>query len=201
MGSRSVIDELRGRIGEIESGSPSSTAQRRKTATREARCQEKDSTSPEAAFSKIVAILNVGDKSEWAIRDRLSREGYATESIDEAVERAKSYGYIDDARFAGVLIRSRIAQGKGVCGIERELRNQDIDIESVPGWPHEFGVNDDSELDRACSLLEAKPPRSKNPREGAYRKLVGKGYSSSIASSAARLWHERSCVPVGFRCE
>ena len=91
-----------------------------------------------------------------------------------------------------MLIRSRIAQGKGSSGIERELKSHNIDLWDVPGWPDSYDVDDDVELNRALALLENKPPHSKNPRESAFRKLVNKGYPTSIASSAARIWHERS---------
>ena len=76
-------------------------------------------------------------------------------------------------------------------GIQRELRSHGIEIDNVPGWPEEFDVDADSELDRALAFLDKRPARSKNLREGAYRKLIGKGFSSSVASSAARIWCER----------
>lgn len=147
------------------------------------------------AFDKIVNLLNVSDRSERALRDRLARDGYAMDEIEEAIGRAKSYGFVDDVRYAEVLVRSRISQGKGSAGIERELREQGIDVTVVPGWPHEFAVGYEDELDRALDLLRRKPPRSKNLREGAFRKLVGKGYSPSVASSAARQWAEDALCP------
>ena len=148
-------------------------------------------SDPEAALKKIIALVNVSDRSEHSIRERLAKEGFTESAIDESVERAKAYSFINDERFAEVLVRSRIAQGKGSAGIVRELAGHGIDAESVPGWPYEFPLDYEEELDRALDLLERKPPRSKNLREGAYRRLVQKGYPSSIASSAARLWSER----------
>ena len=91
-------------------------------------------------------------------------------------------------RYAEVLIRSRLNQGRGMCGVERELRDQNIAIEDVEGWPYEFGVTDESEYQRALEVLKRNPPRSKNLRDGAYRKLMQKGYSSSVSASAARSW-------------
>jgi regulatory protein len=117
--------------------------------------------------------------------------GFEQPAIENALERAKAYGFIDDHRYADVLIRSRLSQGKGIQGIIRELASQQIDIEEVPGWPEEFEIDEDRELERALAFLERKPPRSKNQREGAYRKLMGGGFSSSVASSAARIWAEQ----------
>ena len=54
------------------------------------------------------------------------------------------------------------------------------------------GDGDDAgELARALAVLDRRPPRAKNLRDAAYRRLVQKGYGSSVASSAARRWCER----------
>ena len=150
------------------------------------------SESSSSAFSKIIDLLNASDKSEASIRERLVRKGFDDQEIDSAVNRAKDLGFIDDMRYADVLIRSRIAQGKGSSGIERELKSNNIDPWTVPGWPDNYEIDDAIELERALSLLRRKPPHSKNPRESAFRKLVNKGYPTSVASSAARLWFEGS---------
>ena len=141
------------------------------------------------AFEKAVALINVTERSEKGLRERLARAGYGQEEIDEAVSRCLDYGFVDDMRYASLLIRSRMNQGKGCDGIARELRGQGIDIESVPGWPEEFHDFGD-ERGRALTFLEKHPPHSKNLREGAYRKLVQKGYSVSVASETARKWTE-----------
>ena len=212
MSSRTTLDSLRERIKAIESGSlsfnePDSLNHQNSeipnegslSTSKETRLlhQENSSAQPDeakaesnSAFQRIVSILNAGDKPEKAIRKRLEQLGFTQDAINEAIDKAKDYGFINDARYAEVLIRSRLAQGKGSAGIERELAANDIDIFGVEGWPYSFDVDDESELDRALDLLEHKPPRSKNPREAAYRKLVSKGYSSSVASKAARIWHE-----------
>ena len=140
----------------------------------------------------------MSDRSEAAIRQRLATAGFTEPAIDTSVERAKGYGFIDDMRYAEVLIRSRISQGKGSAGIVRELAENRIDIDAVPGWPHEFGVSADEETDRALGLLKRKPPRSKNKRDAAYRRLMQKGYSSSVSAAAARMWAESADCDSGY---
>lgn len=142
------------------------------------------------AFKKIVSLVNHADRSEKSIRDRLSRDGFNEDDIDTAIKKALDYGFIDDMRFAEVLVRSRVSQSKGSDGIARELAENGIDATDVEGWPYEFGLSYDEELDRALAYLRRKPPRSKNLREGAYRKLAQRGFPSSIASSAARMYIE-----------
>ena len=197
MADAELLSKLRSEIRSIETGSSSASGLYASLKTGEEDNQTYKSSesvtkksSASDAMSKIINLVNVSDRSEHAIRERLERDGFAVDEIDEAVERAKGYGFIDDARYAEVLVRSRISQGKGALGIERELREHDIDIDVVPGWPCEYPVDYDQEIDRAMDLLRRKPPKSKNQREGAYRKLVGKGYSPSVASTAARKWAE-----------
>lgn len=193
MADKSIIEELRGRIASIETGNgivPKSKPVAKQRGRRNT--SERDLASANDAFEKIVALVNASDKSELAIRNRLSGAGYTESAIEDSIDRAKSCGFIDDMRFASVLIRSRLAQGKGIPGIERELRSQNIDLQDVPGWPEEFDANFEAEFDRALTFIHAHPPRSKNQREGAYRKLIAKGYSSATASSVARTWFEQS---------
>ena len=134
--------------------------------------------------------MNVSERSEHAVRERLELEGFTDEAINEAVGRAIGYGFIDDMRFAASLIRSRLRKGRGDAGIRRELAAHGIDLDDVPGWPYEFVESDDEQLERALAYLDRHPTRSKNKREGAYRKLVQNGYPAAIASNAARLWSE-----------
>lgn len=152
--------------------------------------EEKAESKRLDAFSKIVGLLNASEKSEKTIRERLQRDGYNEIESEQAIERAKEYGFIDDARFGKLLIESRIRQGHGSSGIERELKKNDIDPWLIEGWPQDFKISYEEELERALTLLRKKPPRSKNLREGAYRKAVSKGFPANVASSAARIWVE-----------
>ena len=156
------------------------------------RAEEDRISDSNAALKKIVALVNASDKSELAIRQRLQKDGFTESAIQESVGQAKNYGFIDDSRYAQVLIRSRISQCKGSAGIMRELAENGIDASDVEGWPYEFAISHEEEINRAVDLLNKKPPHSKNAREGAYRRLMQKGYPSSVASSAARIWSERA---------
>ena len=134
------------------------------------------------------------------------------------MRRALDCGLIDDMRYGAVLIRTRVSQGRGRKGIEDELERAGIAASDIPGWPEEFfsvddfdpfRVNanaeddvvvcsfgsessDEQEIERALALLRRKPPRSKNVQASAYRKLVTKGYSTSVASAATRRFMEEN---------
>ena len=209
MANAQILAEMRARISAIEQGKKSTsfeassamgdniyenTLDLARTHSREVpRSKKRVNTRPDAAqpdaFKKIVALVNVSERSQKAIRERLAKDGFTNEEIEEAVNRALDYGFIDDMRFATVLIRSRLSQGKGIAGIERELSSHGIELNSVTGWPEDFATEQD-ELERALSYLDRHPTTARNKRDGAYRKLMQRGFSSSVASSAARLWSE-----------
>lgn len=192
-GSEEVSADANGAFGHAEAevfdavrGKPSRAAGRRKTG----RTAKEPAFDYEAAMRKIERLCSLREQASAALRERLVRDGFSEKVAEEAVGRAVECGLVDDARFADVLVRCRLAAGKGCAGIARELASHGIDPAHVESYLDAAEAGSDAELSRALDLLERKPPRAKNAREAAYRRLVGKGFSSSIASSAARTWWE-----------
>ena len=170
------------------------------------------------AFEKVTHLACTRERGSRELIDRLVRDGFPQEVAESAVRRALDCGLIDDTRYGAVLIRTRVAQGRGRKGIEDELERAGIAASDIPGWPEEFfsvddfdpfRVNanaeddvvgcsfgsessDEQEIERALALLRRKPPRSKNIQASAYRKLVTKGYSTSVASAATRRFMEEN---------
>ena len=189
------IDDLKSQIQSIELGYSKSSeddlarhARKRRTSSASGPDERFDSESD--AFNRIVSFLNTTERSEKQIREKLKSSGYSDRAIDNAVDRALSCSLIDDMRFADILIRSRISQGKGIQGIERELQENNIDPYAVLGWPEEYCSSLDSEEERAFQFMLKHPTHAKNLRDSAYRKLVSKGFSSSASATAARRYAE-----------
>lgn len=170
------------------------------------------------AFEKVTRLACARERGSRELVDRLVRDGFSREVAKSAVQRALDCGLIDDVRYGTVLVRTRVSQGRGRKGIEDELERAGIAASDIPGWPEEFfsvddfdpfRVNanaeddvvgcafgsessDEQEIERALALLRRKPPRSKNVQASAYRKLVTKGYSTSVASAATRRFMEEN---------
>ena len=197
MASRDTIDELRAAIRMIECGAAipedGSAAPSVSADTRHSSGDNKEEEDDERsrAFAKVSRIVSQAEKSSKQVRDRLKRDGFSEEAIEYSLGRALRSGMIDDARYAEWLVRSRLRQGRGLSGVERELAEIGYRLEDLRGWPEEFEYAEEDEIQRAIGFLEKHPPKAKNLRDSAYRKLAAKGFSSECSSTAARIWCER----------
>ena len=206
--AETTLEALRKRITEIESASsdyrnaPDSYTQETHRQTSQSIFKkhsdasstkriDKDDRSPEAAFQKIVRLVNHAEQSSNLLSKRLVRDGFDEAVAEAAIERACRCGMIDDLRYAEMLVHSRINQNKGLASIKRELEDLGIDPDTVEALCEYEETHDaQDEAERALLVLQRRPPRAKNIRESAYRKLVQKGFSSTIASQVARKYVE-----------
>ncbi|MCR5001340.1 MAG: recombination regulator RecX [Lachnospiraceae bacterium] len=52
------------------------------------------------SVDKAMRLLTARDYTEQGLRDKLIRSGFSAEDTDEAIEYVRSFGYIDDLRYA-----------------------------------------------------------------------------------------------------
>lgn len=84
---------------------------------------------PKRCMERAVYILKDSDKSEYILRDKLSKGGYPLEIIDTVIEKLKEYSYIDDKRYATNYVKYNIShksKNRIICelyakGINKEL--------------------------------------------------------------------------------
>lgn len=141
-----------------------------------------------SCFSRLIDLCAVRDRSEKELRERLVKDGYSGDEIEDALQRGTDCNFVNDARFADSFVRGKVSAGKGQRYIECELEKRGINPSILLGWPNEYGLCENDQLDKATSFLNTHPPRAKDVWGSAYRKLISKGYSSSIASQAVRTW-------------
>lgn len=143
----------------------------------------------EYAFKRLTRLCLQQERSSKEVLQRLENLGFSEAVSMRAIQRAKSCGLLDDLRYAEILVRSRISQGRGLKGIERELLQVGINPEDVSEYQDALSeIDGDAEYRRAMKFLSSHPPKAKNVRDSAYRKLINKGFSSHIAAQAAKTW-------------
>lgn len=190
-----ILDSLRASMAAMEASTSVSfltpaPKQQKVSSTRSSEDKlDNASFSEDEALSKIIRLVNHREHSTASLRKRLQQASFDEMVIEQALMRAQTLGLVDDTRFGNILVRSRISQKKGCQGIERELLQEGIDPETIEAYcEYRDVVAPQEEITQAVALLEKHPPKAKNQRESAYRKLRQKGYDNSTAHEAIRLW-------------
>lgn len=183
------LAQLRARMNALVGAAPVAYSKEGPSRPQPEEAPEEDEA--ERAFRKIERLACAREQASVALQRRLVREGFSEEAVCEALERACACGLVDDQRYADVLVRSRLSQGRGRQGIAAELADLGIDSDTVETFV-DSDEGHDREVERALELLERRPPQAKNKHDAAYRRLVQKGFGASVASTAARLWCESS---------
>lgn len=80
-----------------------------------------------AALDYAAGLLDVRAYSSAEITEKLKARGYNSSETSAAVEKLKSYGYINDEAYAKGLARRAAESGKGSRRIEAELRQKGLD--------------------------------------------------------------------------
>lgn len=124
------------------------------------------------ARKKAMSLLEHMNRTEKGLYEKL-REGFSPEAVQDAVEYVKSFGYVNDLRYAQTYISGRI-QKKSRQKIFQELYHKGIDRETAEkAWASEteFGLPDEKELIR--QEIEKKYKEGTVLQEKELRRLFG----------------------------
>ena len=178
-----LSDDLR------EASRPKASRKRRKTTP----IDEVGVSLAKRAYNRVIELCGYHDFSRAKMRERLKREGLPADAVEDAIEKAVQIGLIDDIRWGEMRASALMRRGTGKMGVVRELKENGISAHDIEGWPEAYEERFGDELERALSVLEKNPPRSKNPRASAYGKLMRKGYDASVSAQASGIWFARQC--------
>ena len=81
---------------------------------------------PPDAYTRALGLLSRREHSRRELRTKLTSRGVEPDDVDSALDRLAENSYQSDARFAELVVRSRIAQGRGLVRIQAELRQHDV---------------------------------------------------------------------------
>ena len=96
-------------------------------------------------YIAALRILNYRFNSEGELRRKLTAKKFERADIDATITRLRDEKWLDDARFAGAFVRTRIQKHVGPKRIERELHAAGVDRDVVK---EAVAANDNEERQR-----------------------------------------------------
>ena len=88
----------------------------------------------ENAFGQALRLLTGRDHTERGLAAKLSRKGFPAAEIEDALQRCRECGYLDDERYALVQARSLLAEGRAVGSrLAAELQRRGLEVELATG--------------------------------------------------------------------
>ena len=140
------------------------------------------------ACLRCMNLLRDSDRTVKQLRERLERDGYPVELIQQALDYVASFHYTDDRRYAQNYIR-QMSGRKSRKQIEFELLRKGVDRETVRA-----ALSDEADADRsteAQAILSLAHKRGYDPENATreetaklFRYLLGKGFGYESIRSA-----------------
>ena len=138
---------------------------------------------PSRCIKRAMNLLQKKSYAEGELRSKLLEGGYPEDVAEKAIEYVRSFGYIDDVRYASDYIRYHSSQGRGKNRIRMELRGKCISDESFDkAWNglEETGLISDTE-EQIARLLEKKhfsPDMERCDKEKIAAFILRRGFSA-----------------------
>lgn len=128
---------------------------------------------------RAMHLLNICDRTEAELREKLKKSEYPQEIVEQAMQYVKSFGYINDLRYAENFIRSR-KEKKSKKEILYLLSEKGIASEITASAMKEYYCEGDSVL-AIRALVKKRHYESKTAddreRQKIYGYLARKGFS------------------------
>ncbi len=140
------------------------------------------------AFAAAVKLLSMRERSRASLSTALARKGFSAAEVDAACERAAALGYLDEARFAAIKLRSLEKRGLSKAALQTRLLGAGVAERTAEATVAER-LDGQTDLDRARAAL-ARRRELTGKRAAAY--LSGRGFDEDIL---------RALVPDAFDSE
>ncbi|WP_394200287.1 regulatory protein RecX [Shewanella waksmanii] len=79
-----------------------------------------------SAMHVAVGLLARRDYSRHQIQLKLQQKQYSEQEVDATLAQCEQSGYLDDARFAALLLKSHIAKGHGTNKIRQSMQQKGL---------------------------------------------------------------------------
>jgi len=117
-------------------------------------------------YAAALRILGYRFNSEAELRRKLEAKRFDEAAIAATLERLRQEKWLDDERFAGAYVRTRVRKGIGRLRIRGELRNAGVSEEAAEAALRENGEGEEERLRAAYEKLAR---RIDDPRKIAAR--------------------------------
>jgi regulatory protein len=146
----------------------------------------------ERVFQRAAKLLAAKQRSIEELREKLSTTRGATKAmVDEAIERLRDYGYLDDAKFAQTYASLRLRERPiGRRRLQRDLWLKKVDKQTVDSALDEVfeSTPEQNLIDRAIAKrvrLRGKP-KTREEAKKLFDHLIRQGFEFELVSEKVR---------------
>lgn len=125
------------------------------------------------ARRKAMRLLEHMDRTEKGLERKLKESGFSAGAVENAMNYVKSYGYIDDSRYARTYLAYRM-DAKSRQKLIQELQQKGVDKQTaVEAWEEEAALNQPDEREVLRRTIEKKYEAGSRLDEKEMRRLQG----------------------------
>ena len=136
--------------------------------------------------TQALKLLARREHSARELKRKLAARGITDDQAAAAVEHAIAENWQSDARYAGMLVRTRVGAGYGPLRIEAELEVAGVPLEQIRAALDEASVDWRALAIEVHAKKFATLPRTSAERARQYRYLQGRGFDASQISAALK---------------
>ena len=136
--------------------------------------------------AQAVKLLARREHSARELKRKLEARGIGEDEAAAAVEHAAAEGWQSEGRYAGMLLRTRVASGHGPLRIEAELAVAGVPADEIRAAFDEAAVDWRALAAEVHSKKFGALPKSSAERAKQYRYLQGRGFDGSQISAALK---------------
>ena len=132
-------------------------------------------------------LIEFKDRTEKELRDKFKEKGYDEDNIEDEIEFLKSYGYIDDKRYAEHFTHDAINLKKwGKIRIRTELLRKGVDRETVDNTIEDafFEMDDDILLSQMQTRFKNSDFSNIKERTRIFNFFMRRGFSAEEIKGA-----------------
>jgi regulatory protein len=145
-------------------------------------------TDLDRCYASAIRILHYRFNSAAELRRKLAAKEFDRATIDETIARLANEKWIDDARFAGAYVRTRLLKRIGRLRIRRELIAAGV-ADDIIDDAIRANVNADDERERAMTSANKRLPilqRRGDVRNKLTAYLLKQGYDGGLVRDVVK---------------